>query len=165
LLPSISYPFLSATNKEPVAIILFSPLVQLVPFTKPFAIMGKTKAATYSTGKQTEQKIIASSSSTTALAPLKEDVSDHLPPIFFVFTVLVCSGFLAMYSFRDVFATGRIIGGYRDHAYLVCTNNGCQKATKADWQVFSKTLFNLPQMFLFSSLLSVIYKFFGLLQQ
>jgi hypothetical protein len=49
----------------------------------------------------------------------KEDVNDHLPPIFLVFTVLACSGFLFIYSFRDVFATGRVIGGARDHAYLV----------------------------------------------
>ena len=44
---------------------------------------------------------------------------DHLPPIFLVFTVMVCSGFVFMYAFRDVFATGRTIGGFRDHAYLV----------------------------------------------
>jgi hypothetical protein len=80
--------------------------------------MGKSKAATPS-GKQSEKK--ATASSPTA-APLKEDVNDHLPPIFLVFTVMVCSGFLFMYSFRDVFATGRTIGGFRDHAYLVSTN-------------------------------------------
>ena len=51
--------------------------------------------------------------------PVKEDVNDHLPPILLVFTVMVCSGFLFMYSFRDVFATGRTIGGIQDHAYLV----------------------------------------------
>jgi hypothetical protein len=54
---------------------------------------------------------------------IKEDVNDHLPPIFLVFTVLACSGFVFMYSFRDVFATGRVIGGVRDHAYLVCHRN------------------------------------------
>jgi hypothetical protein len=77
--------------------------------------MGKAEVATPS-GKLSEKKETVSSPIT---APVKEDVNDHLPPIVFVFTVLVCSGFLAMYSFRDVFATGRVIGGYRDHAYLV----------------------------------------------
>ncbi|KAG7339386.1 hypothetical protein IV203_006494 [Nitzschia inconspicua] len=88
--------------------------------------MGKSKVATTTTpssGKAVidNKKAIAASSSTTA--PLKENINDHLPPIFLVFTVMVCSGFLFMYSFRDVFATGRTIGGYRDHAYLSFTNS------------------------------------------
>ena len=46
--------------------------------------------------------------------------SDHLPPLFLQFTVMACSGFLLLYAFRDVFATGRNIGGVYDNAYLVC---------------------------------------------
>lgn len=49
----------------------------------------------------------------------KELIEEHLPPICLVFTVIACSGFLLMFSFRDVFATGRNIGGAMDEAYLV----------------------------------------------
>ncbi len=52
-------------------------------------------------------------------SPPKDDVNDHLPPIILVFTVMACSGFLFMYAFRDVFSTGRTIGGAWDDAYLV----------------------------------------------
>mmetsp|Transcript_6942 Transcript_6942/g.20109 ORF Transcript_6942/g.20109 Transcript_6942/m.20109 type:complete len:386 (+) Transcript_6942:334-1491(+) len=48
---------------------------------------------------------------------------DHLPPLFFVFSVMLCSGFLFVYAFRDVFATGRNIGGVPDEAYLTYTNS------------------------------------------
>ena len=50
----------------------------------------------------------------------EEIIVDHLPPMGLVFTVLVCSGFLFVYSFRDVFATGKNIGGAMDQAMLVC---------------------------------------------
>eukprot|EP00536_Pseudo-nitzschia_multiseries_P012757 jgi/Psemu1/244827/estExt_Genewise1.C_5050009 len=54
----------------------------------------------------------------------KADVAgDHLPPLFFVFSVMACSGFLFVYAFRDVFATGRNIGGSPDEAYLTYTNS------------------------------------------
>jgi hypothetical protein len=46
-------------------------------------------------------------------------VSDHLPPLPLVLTVMACSGFLFVYAFRDIFATGRNIGGVPDEAYLV----------------------------------------------
>ena len=49
----------------------------------------------------------------------KELIEEHLPPIGLVFTVIACSGFLLMFAFRDVFATGRNIGGEMDDAYLV----------------------------------------------
>ena len=56
--------------------------------------------------------------------------NDHLPPFFLVLTVMACSGFLFVYSFRDVFATGRNIGGVYDNAYLVCFvgYDGCVSA-------------------------------------
>lgn len=60
-----------------------------------------------------------SPSSSAAKSAAEEVAADHLPPIFLIFTVMVCSGFLLVYSFRDVFATGRNIGGAYDHAYLV----------------------------------------------
>ena len=47
------------------------------------------------------------------------DISDHLPPFALVLTVMACSGFMFVYAFRDVFATGRNIGGAPDEAYLV----------------------------------------------
>jgi hypothetical protein len=50
----------------------------------------------------------------------KEIVAEHLPPIGLIFTVITCSGFLFMFSFRDVFATGRNVGGSMDEAMLVC---------------------------------------------
>lgn len=49
--------------------------------------------------------------------------ADHLPPLFLVFTVMVCSGFLFVYAFRDVFSTGRNIGGVHDESYLTFTNS------------------------------------------
>jgi hypothetical protein len=56
----------------------------------------------------------------TAAAQKPVDVSDHLPPLPLVCTVMLCSGFLFVYAFRDVFATGRNIGGDPDQAFLVC---------------------------------------------
>lgn len=49
----------------------------------------------------------------------KDLIEEHLPPIGLVFTIIACSGFLFMFAFRDVFATGRNIGGAMDEAYLV----------------------------------------------
>ena len=78
--------------------------------------MGKSK----STKTAARGKMAKEPSKTKSAAPKQEvDVSDHLPPLVLVFTVLLCSGFLFMYAFRDVFATGRNIGGDVDEAYLV----------------------------------------------
>lgn len=76
--------------------------------------MGKSKSTkTAARGKTAKEP-------SKAAAPKQEvDVSDHLPPLVLVFTVVLCSGFLFMYAFRDVFATGRNIGGDVDEAYLV----------------------------------------------
>ena len=52
----------------------------------------------------------------------KEVVAEHLPPLALVFTVIACSGFLFVFSFRDVFATGRNVAGEMDEAMLVCNN-------------------------------------------
>jgi hypothetical protein len=49
----------------------------------------------------------------------EETPAECLPPIALVFTIIACSGFLFVFSFRDVFATGRIIGGSMDEAMLV----------------------------------------------
>lgn len=56
-----------------------------------------------------------------ANAPVSKDVlvAENLPPIGLVFTVIACSGFLFVFSFRDVFATGKVIGGSSDEALLV----------------------------------------------
>jgi len=59
-----------------------------------------------------------------ANAPIsKEVIAEHLPPLGLVFTVIACSGFLFVFSFRDVFATGRIIGGPLDEALLGFTKS------------------------------------------
>jgi hypothetical protein len=55
----------------------------------------------------------------TAATKTKDAVSDHIPPLPLVITVMACSGFLFVYAFRDIFATGRNIGGDPDEAYLV----------------------------------------------
>jgi hypothetical protein len=46
-------------------------------------------------------------------------VNDYLPPLPLVMTIIACSGFTFLYAFRDVFATGRVIGGAVDDAFLV----------------------------------------------
>ena len=83
--------------------------------------MAKSKTA--SRGKKTKDESKIDDAAKLESPPVtnsKIDVaSDHLPPIFLVFTVMACSGFLFVYAFRDVFATGRIVGGVYDNAYLV----------------------------------------------
>jgi len=81
---------------------------------------GKTSKETTTTTTTTNGDNEAPSSSA---ARKKDLASDHLPPIVLVFTVLACSGFLFVYAFRDVFATGRNIGGVPDEAYLTFTNS------------------------------------------
>ena len=79
----------------------------------------KTKAQV-SEKKQQSVKTEESSSHATTRAPVsKEIIAEHLPPIGLVFSVIACSGFLFVYSFRDVFATGKIVGGSMDAAMQV----------------------------------------------
>lgn len=91
--------------------------------------MEKSTNKVSSRGKMTKDKNMKtaneseSPSSSAAKSAAEEVAADHLPPIFLIFTVMVCSGFLLVYSFRDVFATGRNIGGAYDHAYLTFTNS------------------------------------------
>ena len=59
----------------------------------------------------------------------KELIEEHLPPIALVFAVVACSGFLFMFAFRDVFATGRNIAGDMDAAYLVSSDYLISRAT------------------------------------
>lgn len=53
----------------------------------------------------------------------KDLVADHLPPMPLVLTILLCSGFMWVYGFRDMMATGRPIGGSMDEAYLAFTKS------------------------------------------
>ena len=76
----------------------------------------KTRSATKATAAATNQ---SNDDNTPSQPIIKESIDDHLPPLLLVFTVMVCSGFVAMYAFRDVFATGRVVGGVRDYNYLV----------------------------------------------
>ena len=85
--------------------------------------MEKSTNKVSSRGKMTKDKNMKTAneslSSLAAKSAAEEVANDHLPPIILIFTVMACSGFLFVYSFRDVFATGRNIGGAYDHAYLV----------------------------------------------
>ena len=81
--------------------------------------MGKSskivKAAETTTTKSNPDNVTP----VAAPAVKKDLIEEHLPPIGLVFTIIACSGFLFMFAFRDVFATGRNIGGAMDDAYLV----------------------------------------------
>jgi len=70
------------------------------------------------TTKDQNQTDVGKSEATSSNNKKIDVASDHLPPILLVFTVMVCSGFLFVYAFRDVFATGRNIGGVHDESYL-----------------------------------------------
>lgn len=43
----------------------------------------------------------------------------HLPPLFLVLVVLVCSGTMLVFAVRDFFTTGRVIAGEYDESFLV----------------------------------------------
>ena len=47
----------------------------------------------------------------------------HFVPLFLQFTILVCSGALAILSYRDMFGTGKVIFGESDHAMLEFTRS------------------------------------------
>lgn len=82
----------------------------------------KQKAGSAVTAKSPTEPLNSKNSKTDdSLSPAvkKELIAEHLPPISLVFTVIACSGFLLMFAFRDVFATGRNIAGEMDEAYLV----------------------------------------------
>lgn len=50
-------------------------------------------------------------------------VAEHLPPLVLVLTILLCSGFMFVMGMRDLMATGKIILGESDAAYLVRLND------------------------------------------
>lgn len=47
-------------------------------------------------------------------------VSEHLPPLFLIFTVMICSGAIFVFGIRDFLTTGKIIAGSWDAALMVC---------------------------------------------
>lgn len=83
--------------------------------------MGKaSKQVKSASTAQSVPKDAQSSKAETNDPRITKDLAvEHLPPIGLVFTVIVCSGSLFMFAFRDVFATGRNIGGEMDEAFLV----------------------------------------------
>lgn len=86
----------------------------------------KQKAGSAVTAKSPTEPLNSKNSKTDdSLSPAvkKELIAEHLPPISLVFTVIACSGFLLMFAFRDVFATGRNIAGEMDEAYLQFTKS------------------------------------------
>lgn len=72
--------------------------------------------------KDQQKKELDSQLEATKAAQLAEE---HLAPLPFVFTVLLCSGALWVLAFRDVFATGRIIAGPLDEAMQVSVSALC----------------------------------------
>jgi len=87
--------------------------------------MGKASKQTKSeTAIKSAKASNNSSNAMSTTPPVSKDIAaEHLPPIGLVFTVIACSGFLFMFAFRDVFATGRNIGGARDEAMLEFTKS------------------------------------------
>ena len=85
--------------------------------------MGKVSKTSDKTVSKNDEptKISPTSTQRRPSRASEELLADHLPPMGLVFTVIVCSGFLFVYAFRDVFATGRNIGGNMDRAVLVCS--------------------------------------------
>ena len=77
----------------------------------------KAAATTAASSTAATKKKDAKKNAKTKPPPI--DVDDYLPPIVLVMTILACSGFVFVYSFRDVFATGRNIGGTPDEVFLV----------------------------------------------
>jgi hypothetical protein len=65
-------------------------------------------------GGQQPKKVVSEIDDNTT-----KNVEDYLPPLPLVMTILGCSGFMFLYAFRDVFATGKVIGGTYDDALLV----------------------------------------------
>ena len=49
-----------------------------------------------------------------------ELVAEHLPPLWLVSLILICSGVLMLFSLRDFLTTGKNIGGEMDEKLLVC---------------------------------------------
>lgn len=77
-------------------------------------------AAIENTPKNKANETMTKSDETKTKQPVsKEIVAEHLPPLPLVFTIIACSGVLFVFSFRDVFATGRNVGGEMDEAMLV----------------------------------------------
>ena len=84
--------------------------------------MGKASKSSVKAGNvvsKKQQDPIDSPGGVSSDKASKNVSAEHLPPIGLVFVVIACSGFLLMFAFRDIFATGRIIGGAMDEAMLV----------------------------------------------
>ena len=75
----------------------------------------------------------------------EELVAEHLPPLALVLVILLCSGALLVFSFRDFFTTGKNIAGSWDEAMLVSS------LLKSTWDRtpnynFPSNLFLLPAL-------------------
>ena len=81
--------------------------------------MGKSSKTTRKSSEAVKKVIEKESPSSSSESVPKDVISEHLPPIGLVFTVLACSSILWVFAFRDVFATGRNIAGIYDEAMLV----------------------------------------------
>mmetsp|Transcript_28810 Transcript_28810/g.44288 ORF Transcript_28810/g.44288 Transcript_28810/m.44288 type:complete len:403 (+) Transcript_28810:3-1211(+) len=61
-------------------------------------------------------------------------IEEHLPPFPLVMAVLICSGALWVLAFRDVFATGRNIGGSLDEKMLIFTKSTDFFSNEKGWK-------------------------------
>mmetsp|Transcript_19843 Transcript_19843/g.43071 ORF Transcript_19843/g.43071 Transcript_19843/m.43071 type:complete len:391 (+) Transcript_19843:152-1324(+) len=98
------------------------------------------------TTKDQNQTDVGKSEATSSNNKKINVASDHLPPILLVFTVMVCSGFLFVYAFRDVFATGRNIGGVHDESYLTFTNSASFFHNEKGWKSQQGGLSSISQV-------------------
>lgn len=89
----------------------------------------KIKTALSNTNSKDQQKSKAKSDQKKELdekvanAKLQSARDLHLVPLFLQFTILLCSGFLAILSYRDLFGTGKVIFGEMDDAMLQFTRS------------------------------------------
>eukprot|EP00934_Nitzschia_sp_Nitz4_P000684 Nitzschia sp. Nitz4//scaffold166_size90379//70452//71706//NITZ4_005069-RA/size90379-augustus-gene-0.6-mRNA-1//1//CDS//3329538232//684//frame0 len=85
--------------------------------------MGKSSKQTKKDAGPATVKKEEATTTTPKQEVVKDVASDHLPPLGLVFTVIACSGFLFVFAFRDVFATGRNIAGDLDETFLQFTKS------------------------------------------
>jgi len=79
-----------------------------------------TKANKAATEKRKQKKLLDDK---VTLLKNATAISNHFVPIPLLLTVLICSGFLSILSYRDFFSTGKVILGPMDEAMLTFTKS------------------------------------------
>jgi hypothetical protein len=80
------------------------------------SVRGQPKAPT---AKDSKRQKTSKSVSSTDHENNEVLADEHLPPLFLVAVVLMCSGPLFVLAMRDFFSTGKVIAGSWDKAILV----------------------------------------------